>query len=173
MDPEQIVSELNEYFEAMVAAVTAEGGVVDKYIGDSIMAVFGAPRQHPDDATRAVRAAYGMEKALEKLNASRARRGWAPLRHGIGVHYGPAVAGNIGTTQRAQYTVVGDTVNVAARLESCTKEVGVPVLLSQAVVERLAGTNVPLLKRLADVKARGREERIAVYTFVVTGTEPS
>ncbi len=166
MDPEDLVRELNEYFELMVAAVTVERGVVDKYIGDSIMAVFGAPVKRDDDAARAVRAAFGMERALETLNASREKRGLQPLRHGIGVHYGTAVAGNIGTAARAQYTVIGDTVNVAARLESCTKDVGVSVLVSQAVVDKLAGVEgLPALQPMGDVKAKGREEKIAVHTF--------
>ncbi|HEY4222767.1 MAG TPA: adenylate/guanylate cyclase domain-containing protein, partial [Myxococcota bacterium] len=160
-EPEQIVRELNEYFEVMVAAVQDEGGVVDKYIGDSIMAVFGAPTPRPDDAARAVRAAFAMEKALVILNVAREKRGLAPLRHGIGVHRGAAVAGNIGTTTRAQYTVIGDTVNVAARLESCTKDLGVSVLLSSAVVERVQGApGMPAFKSVGAVKAKGRDEPV-------------
>jgi class 3 adenylate cyclase len=166
-DPEQLVRELNEYFEVMVACVAQEGGVVDKYIGDSIMAVFGAVTPKPDDPIRAVRAALAMERALEKLNASREKRELAPLRHGIGVHRGVAIAGNIGTMARAQYTVIGDTVNVAARLESATKEQGATVLLSQAVVDALGATpeGVPALRKVGDVKAKGRDEPIAVHTF--------
>jgi class 3 adenylate cyclase len=166
-DPEQLVRELNEYFEVMVACVAQEGGVVDKYIGDSIMAVFGAVTPKPDDPIRAVRAALAMERALEKLNSSREKRELAPLRHGIGVHRGVAVAGNIGTMARAQYTVIGDTVNVAARLESATKEQGATVLLSQAVVDALgsAPEGVPALRKVGDVKAKGRDEPIAVHTF--------
>lgn len=166
-DPEQLVSELNEYFEVMVACVAKEGGVVDKYIGDSIMAVFGAVTPKPDDTLRAVRAALAMEQALAKLNAARERRELPPLRHGIGVHRGVAVAGNIGTMARAQYTVIGDTVNVAARLESATKEQGATVLLSQAVVDALGATpeGVPALRKVGDVKAKGRDEPIAVHTF--------
>jgi class 3 adenylate cyclase len=165
-DPEELVRELNEYFEVMVDAITKAGGVVDKYIGDSIMAVFGAPTSRPDDAARAVRAAFAMEEALVRLNAGRARRGLPPLKHGIGVHKGTAVAGNIGTTQRAQYTVIGDTVNVAARLESATKEQGATVLVSQAVVEELTGhADVPRLRVIGDVSVKGRAEPIRVHTF--------
>jgi class 3 adenylate cyclase len=169
-DPEELVRELNEYFEFMVAAVSAEGGVVDKYIGDSIMAVFGAPTPRLDDAARAVRAAWGMEQALLRLNDLRGKRGLRPLQHGIGVHLGTAVAGNIGTTARAQYTVIGDTVNVAARLESATKEQGATVLLSQAVVDALAASppeGVPPLRLVGDVKAKGRAEAIRVHAFDV------
>ena len=166
-DPEQLVRELNEYFEVMVACVTREGGVVDKYIGDSIMAVFGAVTSKPDDTVRAVRAAFGMENALVRLNTSREKRGQAPLKHGIGVHRGVAVAGNIGTMARAQYTVIGDTVNVAARLESATKEQGATVLLSQAVVDVLGPTpeGVPALRKVGEVQAKGRSEPVSVHTF--------
>jgi class 3 adenylate cyclase len=166
-DPEQLVRELNEYFEVMVACVAHEGGVVDKYIGDSIMAVFGAVTPKPDDTLRAVRAALAMERALEKLNASREKRELPVLKHGIGVHKGVAVAGNIGTMARAQYTVIGDTVNVAARLESATKDQGATVLLSQAVVDALGATpeGVPPLRKVGDVKAKGRDEPIPVHTF--------
>jgi class 3 adenylate cyclase len=166
-DPEQIVRELNEYFEVMVAAVQSEGGVVDKYIGDSIMAVFGAPSVRDDDAARAIRAAWRMEQALVKLNSQRAKRDLPPLRHGIGVHFGACVAGNIGTATRAQYTVIGDTVNVAARLESSTKDAGVTVLISDAAVAKVkaVGAEVPALKSMDEVKAKGREHKIAVHTF--------
>lgn len=167
-DPELLVRELNEYFEVMVACVTQEGGVVDKYIGDSIMAVFGAVTSRPDDTVRAVRAALGMEQALLRLNTLRKNRGLAALKHGIGVHRGIAIAGNIGTIARAQYTVIGDTVNVAARLESATKDQGTTVLLSQAVVDALGPTpidGVPLLRRVGDVHAKGRAEPVAVHTF--------
>ena len=168
-DPETLVRELNEYFEVMVACVTREGGVVDKYIGDSIMAVFGAVTTTPDDTVRSVRAALAMEHALVLLNTSREKRGLLPLRHGIRVHRGVAIAGNIGTIARAQYTVIGDTVNVAARLESATKEQGATVLLSQAVVDALGPTpeGVPTLRKVGDVQAKGRNEPVAVHTFAL------
>ncbi|HEY3450219.1 MAG TPA: adenylate/guanylate cyclase domain-containing protein [Myxococcales bacterium] len=98
LEPERIVSQLNDYLDAVVTAIRAEGGVVDKYIGDSVMVVFGIPEPRPDDAARALRAAAGMQRALEAHNAVRVKRGLPPLAQGVGVHFGPAVAGNIGTS---------------------------------------------------------------------------
>ncbi|MBI1947389.1 MAG: adenylate/guanylate cyclase domain-containing protein [Deltaproteobacteria bacterium] len=163
-EPEQVVAELNEYLEAAVAAIREAGGVVDKYIGDAVMAVFGVPTPKPDDAACALRAAVGMEHALADLNLRRASRGLPPLRHGIGVHRGVLVAGNIGTPERAQYTVIGDTVNVASRLEGQTKDLGVSVLISSAAAAAADGApGVPPLRPLGGVQVKGRVEPIQVY----------
>ena len=135
LDPQELVAQLNAYFQVMVEAIEAEGGVVDKYIGDAIMAVFGAPTTRQDDAARALRAALRMEQALLDHNAQRAAQGLAPLAQGVGLHYGEVIAGNIGTLTRAQYTVMGDAVNLAARLESETKARGVTLLASRALLD--------------------------------------
>lgn len=164
-DPESLVRELNEYFDYMVRVVRQEGGVVDKYIGDSIMAVFGAPTPRDDDAARAIRAAAGMQQALAALNAARARRDLAPLAHGIGVHVGDVVAGNIGTADRTQYTVIGDAVNVAARLESATKEQRVGVLISADAIAAAGAAPLPALREVGSITVKGREAPIAVSTL--------
>ena len=138
--------------------------MVDKYIGDAVMAVFGVPTAKPDDAACALRAAVGMERALADLNRRRSARGLPPLRQGIGVHRGVLVAGNIGTPERAQFTVIGDTVNVASRLEAQTKELGVPVLISAAAAQAALGApGVPALRSLGGVQVKGRVEPIQVY----------
>ncbi|MEW5851591.1 MAG: adenylate/guanylate cyclase domain-containing protein [Myxococcota bacterium] len=171
LEPEQLVSQLNAYLEVMVAAIQAEGGVVDKYIGDAIMAVFGAPRTRGDDAARAMRAAARMQQALGEHNRARAARGLPPLEQGIGLHYGPVVAGNVGTLEQAQYTIVGDTVNLASRLESMTKEQKVPVLISQALLDAAAGAETPAVAPCGTVKVRGRETPVAVYTLAPDGRD--
>jgi adenylate cyclase len=130
MDAHTVVAMLNEYFTEMVDVIALEDGVVDKYIGDAIMAVWGAPIPKADDALRAVRAAVSMREALARLNARLTARGMKAIRTGIGVHTGEVVAGNIGSERRMEYTVIGDAVNVALSLETATKEVGAPVLLS-------------------------------------------
>ncbi len=166
LEPERLVEELNGYFQAMVAAIRAEGGHVDKYIGDSIMAVFGVPTPRGDDAARAIRAAVGMREALVVHNAERARRGLKPLVHGIGVHFGTMVVGNIGTPERMEYTVIGDVVNVASRLESATKGEVFDLLVSVDAVEaaRAVGAELPPLREHAPLAVRGRTESLVVYT---------
>ena len=121
LPPEQLVAELNDYLDAMVRCIRAEGGVVDKFVGDSIMAVFGAFESPETAAARAIRAAHAMQRALVRHNRERAARGLPSLHHGIGVHVGSVVAGNIGNADRLQYTVIGDAVNLASRLESSCK----------------------------------------------------
>lgn len=169
LSPEELVTQLNRYLDAMVTCVRAHGGVVDKYIGDSIMAVFGAPTPAPDDAARALRAAASMREALVSHNEDRRRRGLPPLAQGIGAHFGPVVAGNVGTTERAAYTVIGDAVNLASRLESATKEQGTDVLFSRDLVEAasLAPGDAPLPAVVphGTLVVRGREQPVEVFTL--------
>ncbi|MCB9567155.1 MAG: adenylate/guanylate cyclase domain-containing protein [Myxococcales bacterium] len=170
LPPERLVEELNAYLKAMVEAIKGEGGVVDKYIGDAVMAVFGLPNERPGEAARAIRAAAAMNAALADHNRERAARGLPPLAHGIGVHYGPMVAGNIGTPERMQYTVIGDVVNLASRLESATKEEHVDVLISAdavAAAEEAAasGQTIPPLRRHGSLTVRGREQSLEVFTL--------
>lgn len=116
MEPQEVIGLLNDCMEHLSRAIDAEGGVVDKFIGDEVMAVFGAPAHQPDHATRAVRAALGMRSGIATMNEERIARGDAPLGVGIGISSGVAVAGNMGSADRLNYTVLGGTVNLAARL---------------------------------------------------------
>ncbi|MCP9772882.1 adenylate/guanylate cyclase domain-containing protein [Synechococcus sp. Tobar12-5m-g] len=123
LEPGELFSLLNRYFETMAAAVLEEQGLLDKFIGDTLMAEFGVPRSRGDreEARAAVRAALSMQRRLETLNAELAATGQPPLRHGIGLHVGDVIAGNLGSSQRLEFTVVGATVNVASRLEGLTR----------------------------------------------------
>lgn len=163
--PERLVGELNDYLDAMIREVRAEGGVVDKYIGDAIMVVFGLPQSRPDDAARAIRTAWRMEQALNKHNIDRQQRGLPPLAQGIGIHYGEVVAGNIGTAERLQYTVVGDVVNLASRLEGATKELHTPVLVSEDARKAAEGHLHPSLQSAGPLQVRGRETPMEVFRF--------
>jgi class 3 adenylate cyclase len=116
MEPQRVIALLNEVMERAAGAIQAEGGVVDKFVGDEVMAVFGAPLARGDDADRALRAALRIQAEMEALNAERSARGEPATRLGIGLNCGPAVAGNMGSPGRLNYTVLGETVNVASRL---------------------------------------------------------
>lgn len=164
LTPEALVQQLNAYLEEMVVVITKHGGVVDKYIGDAIMAVFGAPKTKGDDAARALLAARDLVKALEAHNRRRALSDLPPLKMGIGVHFGPVVAGNIGTLEHAQYTIIGDTVNLASRLESATKDLGTDVLVSAAAATA-AGPGAPPLTSCGMLAVRGRDEAVEVFSF--------
>ncbi len=167
LDPERLIDELNAYLDAMVAVVREEGGVVDKYIGDAIMVVFGIPRTRGDEAQRALRCARRMQEALAAHNTRRVERGLRPLRHGIGVHFGDVVAGNVGTDDRLQYTVVGDVVNTASRLEGATKELHEAVLISQDLVDAVGEPAGALgLRRAGALTIRGRETPVQVLGLV-------
>jgi adenylate cyclase len=142
MDPAALVELLNQFFTEMVAAVEVEGGVVKQFLGDGVMALFGAPVAYADHAERAVRAALGMVHRLAGLNAHWSAQGKPPLRIGVGIHTGEVVAGKLGPDTRVEYAVVGDPVNVASRVEGLTKdlltkELQTPILLSEATAAQL------------------------------------
>jgi len=167
-DPQGVVGFLNEYFTMIVAAVHEQQGVVDKFIGDAAMAVFGlegGPAAE-DAADRAVRAALAMRSGLVPLNARLAKRGLPEVDNGIGMHLGHMVAGNIGSKDRLEYTVIGDAVNTASRLEGLCKVTGNPLLVSSAIYERLSTELRNDLVSLGEHQVKGKTQSIAVYGVV-------
>ena len=129
---ERIVEFLNDYFKLMVHEIFAEQGTLDKFMGDGIMAVFGAPISRPDDPVRAVRAALGMRRGLRRFNAQQRERGAVEIEIGIGISHGESISGNIGSEQRMEYTVIGDSVNLASRLEGLTKNYPYKILIQRS-----------------------------------------
>ena len=162
-DPRDVVRDLNAYFTEMEAAIRGHGGLVLQYIGDEIEAVFGAPVAQAGHAERAVRAAREMRERLAAWNAARERTGQPPLRHGIGVHTGMVVAGNIGSSERLSYALVGDPVNLASRLQGLTKELHADVLVSGTTSARVGG-GLPLVP-LPAVRVKGRSAEVEVYAL--------
>ncbi len=131
MRPEAVVALLGEYFERMVDVVVRNQGTIDKFLGDGMMVIFGAPLDDPFQEEHAVNAAIEMQKELAVLNKRWEAEGRAPVRMGIGINSGAAVVGNIGSDQRMEYTAIGDTVNLASRLESASKDMGVDIVVSE------------------------------------------
>lgn len=162
--PAPVVADvLNRYFSRMVAVIVAERGLVNKFGGDSILAVFGAPVAQPDHAVRAVRAGVWMLQALSEFNREQHDRGLPELAIEIGVASGEMVAGNIGGQERLEYTIIGDAVNLAARLQGLTKEVGRTLLISLETHARLGSTG--LLAELGEVTIRGKAKPVRVFTL--------
>lgn len=171
LTPEEVVELLNAYFERVCPPILAAGGRVDKFIGDAVMAVFGAPVSRPDHARAACAAALGMAEAAQGFRAWMAERfadrGLAPFEVGVGVHTGHAVVGNIGYDNVREYAVIGDAVNTASRLEGMTKELGVRILISEAT-RAAAGPDLRTGER-QEIQVKGRRQSVAVYPLLGVG----
>ncbi len=161
MPPEDVVGFLNDYLQRMVDIVFDEGGIVDKFIGDAVMAVFGAPAPKPDDAMRAVRAALRMIEEVKRFNQQQRERGGVEIDVGIGLHTGPLIAGNIGSDRKMEYTVIGDTVNAANRVESLTQKMNTKVLITQQCYD--ATGKAFAVRELQPVQVKGKKQPLQVY----------
>jgi adenylate cyclase len=170
MSPEAVMAMLREFHARMTAQIFACGGTVDKYIGDEIFAVFGVPTVNPDDAGNALTCADLMLCALEQWNVERTGKGEAPLAIGIGLNYGPAVLGDVGSEQSMSFTVIGDTVNTAARLQALTRTVKTPLIIGDPLVaavrmgsSKIAATLADELQDLGEHVLRGRVGAVRIW----------
>ena len=163
------VALLNEYFELMVDCISEQGGMLDKFIGDAIMAAFGIPMPHDDDEDRAMRASINMISRLWEWNVERKARGEMPVEMGIGLNTDRVVAGNIGSSKRMDYTMIGDGVNLSARLESACKQYHARILLSQYTVAKLNG--VYRLREIDRVVVKGKTAPVDVFECLDFHTE--
>jgi len=168
MAPEQMAARLTEYFDAMTSAIFVRRGMVNDFIGDAILAVFGAPLDDAEHARHAILSALAMNETLGTLNERWSAEGLPPLRMGVGIHTGEVFAGNVGRAGKVKYAVVGDTVNLASRVEGLNKELGTTMLVTEATY-RAAGLDLEVKDR-GLVSVKGREEPVRVYEVI--GTHP-
>ncbi len=168
MAPEDLVKLMNEYFTEMTDQVFAHRGSLDKYIGDAIMAVFGAPVAEPQHAALACRSALDMMRALQVLKERWRERGIPPIDIGVGINTGPVIAGNMGSASRFNYTVVGDAVNLASRIEHLNKEYGTGILVSEHTYLPVQD-EFPLAREVDRVRVRGRAQPVRLFELIVEG----
>jgi class 3 adenylate cyclase len=161
LQPEQVDEMLREYLTVMTEVVFRHGGTVDKYIGDGIMALYNAPYEDPEHAVNAIRTALEFQERAMSFSARWEARLGGSIRCGVGINSGIAVVGSLGSRQRNEYTAIGDTVNLAARLESVTKDHGVPIIISEYTYKHVKG-RFPT-KELDTVTVKGRSQPVKIY----------
>jgi adenylate cyclase len=164
MTPPALINLLNDYFTPMTRIILDQDGTLDKYMGDSLMALWGAPLPLPDHALRACRAALEMQAAMHRLQQDWQARGLPPLGIRMGLHAGPVVAGNVGSREHFNYTVLGDAVNLAARLEGVNRHYGTEILVSEDLCRQTGGAF--LLRELDQVLVKGRARPVTVYELL-------
>ncbi|MDZ7698896.1 MAG: adenylate/guanylate cyclase domain-containing protein [Deltaproteobacteria bacterium] len=162
--PEDVIHGMRAYFNAMQDAIRLHHGLVLQYVGDEMMVVFGVPLQDEHHATKAVSAALEMRKQLDVLNQKRISRGQKPFRHGVGIHTGEFLAGNIGSDDQLSYGLIGNVVNVASRIEGLTKEHNCDILISEETVNKLE--KKPKMEKKSPVKVKGYSKTVVVYRII-------
>jgi adenylate cyclase len=167
--PEDVISLLREFHAALEEVVFSHGGTLDKYMGDGLMASFGTPTPSPDDAANAISAAFAMQESIARLNAERTGKGLQPIRLSVGVHYGPVILGDIGNARRMEFAMLGDTVNVASRLEAATRNLSCGTIVSHVAME--AVPDIAIRERFRrnmrfhqGLELKGRNEGCDVWT---------
>ncbi|RMG64485.1 MAG: adenylate/guanylate cyclase domain-containing protein [Calditrichaeota bacterium] len=163
-EPEDLVRILNAYLSEMTEVILQAGGTLDKYEGDAIMAIFGAPIDQADHALRACRAAVRMQKRLDRLSREKGNQGFPALKQRIGINSGEMIVGNMGSSTRFDYTAIGDAVNLAARLESANKVYGTRIIISEHTYQLVEEAVVARLLDL--VRVRGRQEPVKIYELI-------
>ena len=166
MAPQQVVAFLNAYFSEMVEAVFEQGGVLDKFLGDGLMAVFGSLGDQPDHALRAVRAALRMKALLGKINGERAIEGKPPIAIGVGIHTAEVIVGNIGSARRLEYTVIGDGVNTSSRVQALNKEFGTTILITETTFDAVGHEFE--CRVMPDTRIRGKQRPLKFYEVVAS-----
>jgi len=159
--PEDVVRLLNEYFTMMVNKILQYGGTIDKFIGDGILTIFGAPIRHQDHAQRAIEAAIAMQRELAVFNKKRVKAGLPPIKVGMAINSGEAIVGNIGSDLKMEYTVIGDTVNVTARVEELNKKFKTNILITHSAYTR--ATKRLTVRKLDPIVLRGRRKLTQLY----------
>src|SRR5262249_20231141 len=176
MPPEAVVTLLRQFHERMTAQIFRCGGTVEKYIGDAIFAVFGVPNPSSDDVANALVCAEMMIEALDCWNVERMAQGEAPIAIGIGVNYGPAVLGDVGSEHSMSFTVIGDTVNTASRLQGLTRILKTPLVVSGPLVDGIqrgtpegAAALMSRLQNQGEQSLRGRAAPVCIWTRTTSG----
>ena len=164
-DPQEVVAFMNRYFAAMEPVIRTHGGVVIQFLGDEIEAVFGAPTPLEDHPDQAVKAAQEMQTGLHQLNHECQGKGIPPVRHGIGIHTGIVLAGNVGSAERVSYALVGDTVNLASRVQVLNKTCATNILVTRATYDRLQPATQTQLQRKGSYPIKGKSAEVEVYTI--------
>lgn len=179
LEPEQVMELLRDIHGWMEKAIFGCDGSIEGYIGDAVLAIFGFPESGENDATNALRCAYELLTAAQAWNQARAERHLSPINIGIGLHFGPVVLGDVGTEEFVEFTVIGDTVNIASRLQQATRNLQCDLVVSQELVEVVKNENqheiiADLLEQLQaceDLKIRGRMEPVGIWTLALAPME--